>query len=515
MRGRSVSRPSLRSVAGLGVVALVTGCLTDQPDFGIATVHVVSSKAVNFSAVGDTASVQVVALDVEGDTIPPADLRQVVTYASGNPVIVTVSDDGVMRSEGDGVSEVVVTASGISASVLVRVAQDADSLAASLTDSTPILSLAEGDAFPLVCSGVDRNGAALTTPPQVSSRHGTVSAGPCTAVVGLKSGFDTLTVVAGSLSVEVPIVLALRPQASSATGELVTIDSTPADVGFWAPSMRRNSSGELELYYSGYGPTDSTGFTRSNIYRLLSADGSQFRFDGVAISHDDDVCALDGRGVENVAVIPRNDGPGWRMFYSGGSDPCYGWQVFSAVSTNERTWTKEPGVRISNGGTVPPAPPIYAPWPAGEGMVVDRLPGGQWRMVLGGYEHLTPFEDKFQIVEWRSSDQLTWTYVGTVLTTRDMPAEANASIFSPTVREFAPGMYRMIFSGDNRTTPGGRSRLWSAVSIDRVQWQVEGELMGAPGISLWYATLVDDVLAFIRQDGGGATRLATATVTMP
>jgi len=202
------------------------------------------------------------------------------------------------------------------------------------------------------------------------------------------------------------------------------------------------------------------------------------------------------------------------MFYAGGTDPCYGWQVLSAVSSDETHWTKEPGVRLSNGGTVPPAPPVYAPWPVGEGMVADQLPSGEWRMLTGGYEHLQPFEDKFQIVEWRSPDQLNWHYIGPVLTTRDMPPEADASIYSPTIREFAPGLFRMIFTGDNRHDPGGRSRLWTAISIDRSHWQFEGELMGAAGTDLWYSALVDEHLVFVRKDAGGNLLLATATVVM-
>ena len=73
----------------------------------------------------------------------------------------------------------------------------------------------------------------------------------------------------------------------------------------------------------------------------------------------------------------------------------------------------------------------------------------------------------------------------------------------------------MIFTGDDFDQPGGRSRLFSAVSTDREHWQLEGELLGAPGTSLYYSSLVDDHLVFVRRDDGQSNRLAAALVTMP
>ncbi len=193
---------------------------------------------------------------------------------------------------------------------------------------------------------------------------------------------------------------------------------------------------------------------------------------------------------------------------------CYGWQVFSAVSTDERVWTKEPGVRISNGLPLSnPTGPV--PWPAGEGMVVDQLPDGEWRMIVAAYEEITPREDKFQITEWRSPDQLNWTYQGVIFSTRQVPPEGERSVYSPTIRQFAPGLWRMIFSADNIDQPGGRRRLWSAVSTDLEHWQFEGELIGAVGTDVWYSSLAGNRLVFLRQDTGLPRRVAIATVTMP
>ena len=148
-------------------------------------------------------------------------------------------------------------------------------------------------------------------------------------------------------------------------------------------------------------------------------------------------------------------------------------------------------------------------------MVTEQLPSGEWRMLVGAYEHLTPYQNKFQIIEWRSPDQVNWSYIGPILTTRDMPVGGQGTIYSPTIRQIAPGLWRMIFSGDDRFQSGWRGRVWSAVSTDERSWQLEGELMGGQQTRLWYASLVDDRLIFIREDQGDQKRLAIATVTMP
>jgi hypothetical protein len=241
-----------------------------------------------------------------------------------------------------------------------------------------------------------------------------------------------------------------------------------------------------------------------------------FRYDGVALPHDTTTaCSLTGSGIENVEIIPRSDSSGWRLLYAGGSFGCYGWQIFSAVSSDGRTWISEVGIRVSNGGAPPPAERNTPPWPAGEGLVVDQLPTGEWRMIAGTYEHLVPSEDKFQMTEWRSPDQLTWTYVGPVLTTRDLPAEGQRSVYSPTISAIAPGLWRMVFTADNLNTPRGRSRLWSAVSTDREHWQLEGIMLEDGNWDYYYSTVVDNLLVTVRGAQPSSRRLYTATVEMP
>ncbi|MGE0352257.1 MAG: hypothetical protein AB7I33_01825 [Gemmatimonadales bacterium] len=385
-------------------------------------------------------------------------------------------------------------------------------------DSAPIQLVMPGTPLRVMCNVVDANGRFVSDTPGVQSRQGVIQGTTCAALTATRSGFDTLEVTADDVTTTVPVVVALPPAVSPALGRPLPADSVPAGMQPWAPTLIRGPAGSLDLYFTGYLPDagSPTGL-RGDLHRFTSTDGgASFQYDGAALLRDPIPCSLNGDGIENVAVVPRSDAPGWRMYYAAGGFTCYGWQVFSAVSDDMRTWVKESGVRISNGGPLPPAAPGGVPWPSGEGMVVDQLPGGEFRMIVGAYRHEMPFEDKFQITDWRSDDQLAWHYVGTLLSTDDVGPDAQRSIYSPTISEVVPGLYRMIFTGDDLNV-GGHSRLYSAVSLDRTSWQVEGVLMtgDATGTDIFYSTVVDSLLVFIRRDPGQVRYLATATVTMP
>jgi hypothetical protein len=343
-----------------------------------------------------------------------------------------------------------------------------------------------------------------------------VTGNDCATLTALRSGFDTLTITAGNEITLLPLVLAVRPIPSSATGQFITLDSFPFDYRLWAPSARVNSQGDVEIYVTGYEHVpDSNGVGPGALHRLVSADGTSFRYDGIAVDLPPPPCGLICTGIENIAVIPRNDSPGWRMLLAAGSSGTYGWQVFSAVSADERTWALEPGIRISNGGTVPPALPVTPPWPVGEGMVIDQLPGGAWRMLVGGYEPVPGSAAKFQVVEYQSPDQMNWTYQGARFTTSQLPATAQRSVYSPTLIEYVPGLWRMFVTADDLNIAGGRSRIFSATSTDRVAWQFETELLGGVGTNLYYSALANGRLYFLREDAGQLRQLAFVTLAMP
>ena len=474
---------------------------------------VIPSDTVRLTAIGDTAVIPGTPLDSLGSPVAGSVQLESIT----DTTIIGMLGPTTIRARSAGTAVVAFTAAGLPAYVVVAVSPAPARIDARLLGQAAILSLPLDSLIPLTCQVLDRNGNIIDTLPRVAlSLAGHWTGETCGALRARRSGFDTLRVQAGSLQANVPVVLAVRPMVSSPVGDFVQADSLPVGRTQWAPTARRNSRGEFEIYFAAFPLTATTAAElQSDLHRLVSSDGITFRYDGVVLQRDSDTCAPQGSGIENVSIVPRADGPGWRMFFSSGSFPCFGWQVFSAVSTDERTWIKEPGVRLTNGGTLPPDAPVSAPWPAGEGMVTEQLQTGEWRMLVGAYEHIVPAEDKFQIIEWRSPDQLNWSYVGPILTTRDMPTQGQGTIYCPTIRQIAPGLWRMIFSGDDRFQPGWRGRIWSAVSIDERSWQQEGELMGGQQTRLWYASLVDDRLVLIREDQGDQKRLAIATVTMP
>ena len=513
MRSSRFSLPvSSRVVLALLFPALLMSCNDHSGPDVSGGVFIVPGGPLTMDALGDSLALTAVVRNSNG--VP---LLVAVSFASSDTAVATVSVDGMVRSVGVGTT--IVTAkepSGATDSVSVIVDQLADSLEV-VRDSASITLLPSLASVPVECRAFDRNGFPLATAPAVISLAGKVDGNTCESLVAVHSGHDTLVVTSGELERRLPIALALRPSVSSSLGHALAIDSLPQGMQPWAPTLIRNPEGNLDLYVTGYfaDSTAPTGY-RGHLNRLVSTDnGASFSFDGIALARDSVPCSTNGDGIENVEIVPRADAPGWRLFYSSGGFTCYGWQIFSAVSIDQRTWTREPGIRVDNGSPQPPQSPGVVPWPAGEGIVVDQLQSGEWRMISGSYERITPSEDKFQIVDWRSPDQITWTYRGPLLKTDDVGPEAGRSIYSPTIREFAPGIFRMIFTGDDLNVPGGRSRLYSAVSLDKILWQVEGLLLGGPATDIFYSTLVDDLLVFIRTDVGQPRFIGAVTTIMP
>lgn len=473
----------------------------------------VPTDTIRFVALGETQQVGGVAVDSLGSPVPgPVGNLTVV-----DTTIVKGIDSVTIRSRKNGATTLSFTVDSLPVTLSVFVQQVPDTVAVNVS-AGPITLAALDSSIAMTCDVRDRNGESIIgASATVTSRNGTVANGACGANTAQHSGFDTLTVQSGSsASTLVPLVLAVRPMASSSTGDFLQVDSLPGAFP-WAPTAFLNAQGGVDLYFAGYASAPSVPQNiLGNLYRITSTDGVDFHYDTLIIPRDSAQCTLTGSGVENIAITPRPDGPGLRMFYSAGSFGCYGWQVFSAISTDGRTWTSEPGVRLSNGGSVPPQSPTTPPYPVGEGMIVDQLPSGQYRMIVGTFEHTTPPPNNlWQIAEWRSSDQLHWQYIGTVLTTRQMPAAGQGSVYSPTIAQVAPGLWRMIFTADHRGSPNSRSALWSAVSLDKETWQLEGQVAGNSSVDLYYATLAGSHLYFIRRDLGGSFRLASVTMQMP
>jgi hypothetical protein len=509
------------SRSGIGHVQVAVSALADTGAVRVIQILQaikVDHDTLHFWALRQLDTLKVTLIDTQGLPIPgllPSVTlvdTALASFRAGRPLTVTSAKNGT--------TTLLLQGGGVTKSVIVQIQQIPALLQAAPTYTTAILAAAAGSVVPLQCQVWDAKGNLIAMDPTVTgSATGAVAGTHCSDLHVQRSGLDTVRLAAGSAVTAVPVAIALPAVVTgSPLGDYVDVSSLPPGEA-WAPTARRNSRGQLEVYF-GWATDDTvTGQTHEDLRRMVSTDnGVTFQDDGVALQHDPKECSLTGFGFENMAIVPRQEAAGWRMLVSGGQFSCYGWQVFSAVSTDEKTWTLEPGVRLGNGPN-PPAPDGAWPdpyWPTGEGLTVDQLPSGGWRMLIGAGEHLTPAEDKFQIVEWDSQDQINWTYGHTVLSTRQMPAAGAGTIYSPTIRQVAPGLWRMIFAGDNRWANGWRGRLWSAVSTDMENWQLEGQLIGSDATSLFYASVVGDRVVFIRQDDStGLRRLAIATVTMP
>ena len=491
------------------VAALLLSCTADSPGPVIRSVGISPGDSVHFPAINDSVRLAVSAVDSDGAPVLPGSIQ----FTTRNPGVASVSAEGWVRSVGDGSTFVLATVDDVSDSVRVTVTQARDSLVVTLAAAGSIVSLAYQQPFPLTCRAFDAAGGLLPTRPTVTSATGRIVGTDCDSLQVASSGLDTLTLLAPPYQAVVPVAVAILPEVLTAYDAPVLVDSIPRGSTPWAPTLHRNHLGGWDLYFTAYFKHQyPVSGQFGDLHRLASQDGRTFRYDGVALRRDPSPCDLQGSGIENIAIVPRADSAGWRMFLSAGSFDCYGWQVFSAVSADQRVWQKEPGVRIPNGGTLPPAEPELPPWPAGEGMVIDQLPGGAWRMIASTYEHITPPENRFQITEWHSPDQLAWTYAGPVLTTRQVGALARRSVYSPVIHELAPGLSRMYFTGDNLDVSNGGSRIFTAVSRDRRTWQVEGPLLDEPDADFFYSTMVDSTLVFIRRDARGRDRLGSVQV---
>ena len=353
-------------------------------------------------------------------------------------------------------------------------------------DTHAVWFRALGAPLGIRCSAVSVVG--LPLPVVVTSETGAVSGSTCDALVVVRSGHDTLVLRAGRAERRLPIAVAAPAELASDLADRLTIDGLPPDpVAWWAPSAQLNARGEIELYAAAYRGNALDSTYRADLYRLVQAnqnDPLHFRVDGIVLQPDANPCSLMGSGIENVAVVPRAEGEGLRMFLAAGSFYCYDWQVFSAVSIDGRGWTLEPGIRVPNGGLSP----------VGEGMVVRRLPAtGEWQMIVGGVvPDVGRSWEGFEIVEWRSTDQLSWRYRAALLTRADLGLPSGRSLYSPTIREFAPGLYRMVFAED--VDPDSPTRLYSAVSADGEHWRFEGTLLDASAVPVFYASLVGERL---------------------
>ena len=468
-----------------------------------ATQVELASDTVRFDALGVDRVLSATAVDSLGSPLAVAG----AIVGLSDTRVVRLTDSNTVRSVGNGTAIATIAIAGQLAQATIVVAQVGQSLnvqAPSGITSVPLDSL-----LPVTCQVVDGNGVPVDSAPAVQpSKNGLWTGTACDGLRARRSGVDTLEVSLGALQARVPVAIALRPSVGAIEDVIVQGDTSWMGDP-WAPSADTAADGSTELYFGNYVYDSTTDDNRANLERLVSSDGLHFQHDALMLPYGVDLNQEDGRGIENAVVFPAADGNGWRMLYAGGNETS-GWAVFGATSVDRRSWTKD-GQMIGNGYP-------NAVRPVGEGLIVDKLPDGSWRLLMGAYEPAPSTTNTFSIAEWRSTDQLTWAFVGSRLSALDLPLPGVRVVYSPTVRQLGPSLWRMAFTADNfseGTSNSGQSSIWSAVSTDFEHWQIEGVLVSTPGANLIYSTLAKDRLYFVRQGADGINHLATAVVQMP
>jgi len=491
---------------GVSQVAVASGTASDT--IIVKVVQVVSEirigvDSIRFDALGDVQQISATLIDDSGlqivDSLPAMDL-------SSAPILSREPGSLRFRSTANGTGQILLKAGEITKSVPVQVRQQPTSVSIASSSAGDIQVARLNDAVGIHCDAVDRNGFAV--PPSLvplDSKHGLLAPSDCSQLAASRSGIDTVRWSGHGDSAAVEVALAVRATPISPRG-LPLVANIPSDQGNqqWAPTAMIAPDGTTELYYAAYLSSPGDTLPRADLHRLISTDGGQtFLSDGIAMAHDPASCDPDGWGIEDIAIAERADAPGYRLFYSSGST-CLGWRVRSAVSTDRRSWVKEDGTRIGD----PTAAVAYS---SGEGMTVMRHPQDGWRMWVGTY---VPNEG-FAIEDWHSPDQINWTRHAVIYSPASFPTGPMYAVYSPSVVQIGPSMWRMYFCADDRNKPNGRSRLYSAVSRDLENWRFEGEFLSQPDLSFWYATVAGDELYFIREASDSLMFLGRTQIVQP
>jgi RHS repeat-associated protein len=234
-------------------------------------------------------------------------------------------------------------------------------------------------------------------------------------------------------------------------------DSTPNNVEPWErgnqllvdrarhPHVIQLPSGQLRMYYT----EETTGGSASAIFSAISTDnGNTWIKEGVRL--------LDGaRYIYEPNVVKLRDGR-YRMYYTAQNTFDSRWDIFSAISDDGMSWSKEAGVRIPRtfGGTHVGSPEV------------TTLPDGSWRMYFSGS---TDFATQAgSMLSAVSTDGLIWTKEAGVR----IPATSwNENVFAFSYRRLSDGRHRMYFTSLGSDDPWWE--IYSAVSDDGINWTKE------------------------------------------
>jgi len=516
------------SIVGVGS-GIVTSRKPGLVTIGLSIGSVVASEAVfihqrivrlqfqgdslAFQALADSAHVKTMAFDSAGFAVTGAYL----TTTSSDPSVVSVSG-GVARSVGLGSARVIGQdpETGTSAAIPAVVAQTPTTLTAvvSQRDGYSFVAAA-GDSFGAF-TATDHNGFALPT------RQLSV-AWADTSVIGMdssgalrarRSGVTHAHVTVGGLTIDTTIVVVLRSVIVQPQDANFSVAGYPDSLYPWAPTAVGMPDGSVRLYFAGYVPDSiNTPPIVADLNYAVSTDSVHFTYGGVALKHDSSYSGFRSLGLENVYMVPRDDGPGCRLYVSGGSS-WWIWQIWSAVASDCKTWQWENG---------PALPGVIENdtigRPTGEGMTTWQDSSGGWWMLAGVYPPVFGGLRTWTIGLFHGTDQRHWTFVNTVVAPGPSGSGMNRAVYAPSISMVTPGLYRMFFTGDNAdlSIAPGSSYIFSAVSRDRIHWEFEGTALDLhlSNRGPRYATVLGSHLYFVVNGAGFGSHLSSAQILQP
>jgi hypothetical protein len=489
---------------GTTVLVLRSDTLITRVRLAVRQVPATMSASLDslvFDALGAVDSIRAVAHDSLGVPIPDAVVETQIADAS----VATVNGTHI-TSAGNGRTTLLLASGVALRSVPVTVAQRAVTLSIDETIFAAPRSARVGETIDLGVRGTDRLGNAITSPSLrvKPDAVGVVDAGLAGSVSVVGSGWVDLRITSADIVLTRRLQVYLAPDLLEREASDVRLVGLPDSVSPWAPTLVAAPNGTTRLYFGAYKPSPADVIDRADLDYFESTDGQLFTYRGIAIPHGPAATDLYGWGIENIAIVPRNDGPGFRLYFAGGSTTL-GWQVFSAVGDGVGQWTTEAGIRLPNDG---------GNSPEGEGMVVVPREGGGYRMIEGSMVMTKVASGSWQIVEYQSDDQLNWTFRREHLAQGADGKGTARAVYSPTIVRFGRGVYRMFYTGDNfRVSPTPQSNMLSAVSFDLESWVPEGIFIAAGAEDVMYASALGNRVAYLlTRCGGCKVRLAIASI---
>jgi hypothetical protein len=185
-----------------------------------ASVIAIDPESVLLTAIGDTAKLRAVALDLSGDTI--AGLAPL--WRSSDPSVVTVDSEGLVTATGNGTASIIASFAGVADTTRIVV----DQTAVDIVDLPVSLQLVEGETRIIAPRAVDANGTTIADADVTvtTSDPDVVAVDPAGRVLATGTGTATITAMVDGLTET--IAVSVGPPATATVASIAaTPPSTP------------------------------------------------------------------------------------------------------------------------------------------------------------------------------------------------------------------------------------------------------------------------------------------------